>query len=58
MDDQTTLRRRHLSEIRQQISNQTIENPFTLSSKLTSGEIIADFVVLVAINIHKKRIKK
>jgi len=58
MDDQTTLRRRYLAEIRQKMSLQSPESPFSLSLKLSDGQIISDFVVAVAISIHKKRVKK
>jgi hypothetical protein len=49
------LRRKKLAEIRQKFSNQTAEEPFTLSAPLSTGEIISDFVVTVALGIHSKR---
>ena len=57
MEDIITLRRRKLNEVRQKIMNQTPDEPFTLSSKLISGESISEFVVGIAMNIHKKRTK-
>jgi hypothetical protein len=58
MDDQVTIRRRKLAEIRQRLTHQTPENPFSLSCNLSSGETISEFVVSIAINIHKKRTTK
>jgi hypothetical protein len=61
MDDDVndvTQRRRKLAELRQKLSLQTIENPFSVSLLMSTGEDISDFVVSIAINIHKKRTKK
>jgi len=46
-----------LAEIRLKLQNQTKEDPFSLSEIMSNGEKVSDFVVCVALNIHKKRTK-
>ena len=58
MDDDVTQRRRKLAELRQKLSLQTVEAPFSISLQMSTGENISDFVVSIAVNIHKKRTKK
>jgi len=58
MEDIITIRRRKLAEIRQKINSQSPLEPFSISKTLTTGEIISDFVVSLALNIHKKRVVK
>jgi hypothetical protein len=58
MEDDVTQRRRKLAELRQKLSMQVPENPFSISQQMSSGENISDFVVSIAVNIHKKRTKK
>jgi hypothetical protein len=58
MEDPISIRRKKLSEIRTLYTNQTPQEPFSLSTKLSSGEPISEFVVSIAINIHKKRTTK
>lgn len=61
MDDDVndvTQRRRKLAELRQKLSSQTTDCPFSVSLLMSTGENISDFVVSIAINIHKKRTKK
>jgi len=58
MEDPISVRRKKLSEVRQMLANQTEESPFSISNVLSSGETISDFVVNIAINIHKKRTAK
>jgi hypothetical protein len=58
MEDPITLRRRKLAKIRHKMGSQSPEEPFSLSLPLSTGESIADFVVSIAINIHKKRTSK
>jgi hypothetical protein len=58
MDDLISVRRKKLSEIRQMLTNQTEEDPFTLSKRLSTGETISEFVVTTALHIHKKRTTK
>jgi len=58
MEDPVSIRRKKLSEIRTMFANQTEAKPFSISHTLSSGETVADFVVSVAINIHKKRTTK
>lgn len=52
------VRRKKLAEIRAALNGQTEEDPFSLSRKLTTGETVSDYVVSVALNIHKKRTTK
>jgi hypothetical protein len=58
MEDDIALRRKKLSEIRQRLSSQTMDAPFSVSQSLSSGETIAEFVTNIAISIHKKRTTK
>jgi hypothetical protein len=58
MEDPISVRRKKLSEVRQMLANQTEEHPFSISNTLSTGETISDFVVSIAINIHKKRTTK
>jgi len=57
MEDPITVRRRLLNEVRQKLANQTEKFPFTLNHVLSNGQSISEFVVHVAMNIHKKRTK-
>lgn len=58
MTDDVAVRRKKLAEIRTAILQQTPDKPFSLASTLSSGETISDFVVAVALNIHRKRTNK
>jgi hypothetical protein len=44
-----------MSEIRNKFKTQTVDNPFTLSFVLSSGETISEFVTDNALLLHKKR---
>lgn len=51
------MKRKLLAEIRSKLLNQTKLEPFSLSDTVSNGETISEFVVCVALNIHKKRTK-
>ena len=44
-----------MSEVRNKFKNQSANDPFTLSFKLTPTETISDFVTENALLLHKKR---
>lgn len=52
------LKRKLLSEVRQKLSAQSEDKPFSLSDTMSTGETVSEFVVSVALKIHKKRTKK
>jgi hypothetical protein len=49
--------RRCLSEVRLLLSEQNAGNPFDMKKKLSNGMEIYNFVHLVALGLHQKRMK-
>lgn len=49
--------RRCLAEVRLLLSEQDVSNPFDMKRKLSNGMEIWNFVHLVALGLHQKRMK-
>jgi hypothetical protein len=57
-DDDISTRRKKLAEIRSKLASQSTQAPFSLALLLNCGQPIHEFVVSLALNIHKKRTSK